>query len=107
MTSRSRPPGGARVRSPERVGGPHRAELSDVASGRPWRPATARQLDVLAAYVACSGSISHAADLVGIRPSTAKRHLADLRAKWGLSTEQLIYVGRAAGWLVVLSLESL
>jgi hypothetical protein len=47
------------------------------------------------------------ADLVGIRPSTAKRHLADLRAKSGLSTEQLIYVGRAAGWLVVPSLESL
>ena len=70
------------------------------------RPATARQLDVLAAYVASGGSIPDAADLVGIRPSTAKRHLADLRAKSGLSTEQLIYVGRAAGWLVVPSLES-
>jgi len=65
-----------------------------------------RQLDVLAAYVAVGGSIPDAADLVGIRPSTAKRHLADLRAKSGLSTEQLIYVGRAAGWLVVPSLES-
>jgi predicted ArsR family transcriptional regulator len=63
-------------------------------------------LDVLAAYVASGGSIADAADLVGIRPSTAKRHLADLRAKWGLSTEQLIYLGRAAGWLVVPSLES-
>ena len=69
--------------------------------------ATPRQLDVLAAYVAAGGSIPDAAELVGIRPSTAKRHLADLRAKWGLSTEQLIYVGRAAGWLVVPSLESL
>ena len=51
------------------------------------------------------GSVPDAAELVGIRPSTVKRHLADLRAKSGLSTEQLIYVGRAAGWLVVASLE--
>ena len=46
-----------------------------------------------------------AAELVGIRPSTVKRHLADLRARSGLSTEQLIYRGRAEGWLVVSSLE--
>jgi len=70
------------------------------------RPATARQLDVLAAYVTAGGSVPDAADLVGIRPSTAKGHLADLRAKSGLSTEQLIYVGRAAGWLLVPSLDS-
>jgi DNA-binding CsgD family transcriptional regulator len=76
-----------------------------VAGRRPSRLATARQLDVLAAYVASGGSIPDAADLVGIRPSTAKRHLADMRAKLGLSTEQLIYVGAAAGWLVVPSLE--
>ena len=68
-------------------------------------PATSRQLDVLAAYVKAGGSILGAAALVAIRPSTAKRHLADLRAISGLSTEQLIYVGRAAGWLVVPSLE--
>jgi predicted ArsR family transcriptional regulator len=68
--------------------------------------ATPRQRDVLAAYVTAGGSVPGAAELVGIRPSTAKRHLADLRAKSGLSTEQLIYVGRAAGWLVVPSLES-
>ena len=68
--------------------------------------ATPRQMDVLAAYVASGGSIPDAADLVGIRPSTAKRHLADLRARSGLTTEQLIYVGRAAGWLLVPSLES-
>jgi predicted ArsR family transcriptional regulator len=48
---------------------------------------------VLAAYVEAGGSISAAAFAVGIRPSTAKRHLADLRAKSGLSTEQLIYAG--------------
>jgi hypothetical protein len=35
----------------------------------------------------------------------AKRHLADLRARSGLSTEQLIYRGRADGWLVVGELE--
>jgi len=67
--------------------------------------ATQRQIDVLAAYVAVGGSITDAADLVGIRPSTVKRHLADLRARSGLSTEQLIYVGGAGGWLVVPSLE--
>ena len=68
------------------------------------RPVTQRQLDVLAAFVA-AGSVSDAAELVGIRPSTAKRHLADLRARSGLTTEQLIYSGRAEGWLVVPSLE--
>jgi len=67
--------------------------------------ATQRQMDVLAAYVAAGGSVQDAAELVGIRPSTVKRHLADLRARSGLSTEQLIYVGRAAGWLEVPSLE--
>jgi len=67
--------------------------------------ATRRQMDVLAAYVAAGGSVPDAAKLVGIRPSTVKRHLADLRARSGLTTEQLIYSGRATGWLVVPSLE--
>ena len=67
--------------------------------------ATPRQMDVLAAYVAAGGSVQDAAALLGIRPSTAKRHLADLRARLGLTTEQLIYAGRAGGWLVVPSLE--
>jgi len=49
--------------------------------------------------------MAHAAELVGIRPSTVKRHLADLRARSGLTTEQLIYSGRAEGWLTVPSLE--
>ncbi len=69
------------------------------------RTPTARQVDVLAAFVAAGGSVAEAAELVGIRLSTAKRHLADLRAKSGLTTEQLIYAGRAAGWLVVPSLK--
>jgi hypothetical protein len=67
--------------------------------------ATRRQLDVLAAYVEAGGSVSSAAARAGVRPSTAKRHLADLRARTGLTTEQLIYVGRAAGWLVIETLE--
>jgi len=67
--------------------------------------ATQRQMDVLSAYVAAGGSVQDAAELVGIQPSTVKRHLADLRARSGLTTEQLIYAGRAAGWLVVVSLE--
>ncbi|HLX35892.1 MAG TPA: hypothetical protein VKR30_11710 [Candidatus Limnocylindrales bacterium] len=67
--------------------------------------ATQRQMDVLAAFVVAGGSVSVAANLVGIQPSTVKRHLADLRARSGLTTEQLIYAGRAAGWLVVPALE--
>lgn len=69
------------------------------------RTPTVRQVDVLAAFVAAGGSIPEAAVLVGLRPSTAKRHLADLRARSGLTTEQLIYRGRAEGWLVVAGLE--
>lgn len=69
------------------------------------RTPTARQVDVLAAYVAAGGCVADAAEVVGIRPSTAKRHLADLRARSGLTTEQLIYRGRAEGWLAVPSLE--
>ncbi len=68
--------------------------------------ATQRQMDVLAAFVEAGGSVAEAAELVGIRPSTVKRHLADLRARSGLTTEQLIYVGRAGGWFLVPSLES-
>jgi hypothetical protein len=41
------------------------------------RPATQRPMDVLAAFVAAGGSVPDAAELVGIRPSTVKRHLAD------------------------------
>jgi hypothetical protein len=66
---------------------------------------TDRQVAVLAAFVAAGGSVPDAAARVGIRPSTAKRHLADLRARTGLTTRQLIYAGRAAGWLMVPALE--
>jgi predicted ArsR family transcriptional regulator len=76
-----------------------------VASQTPSWQATLRQREVLAAYVTARGSVPGAAELVGIRPGTAKRHLADLRARSGLTTEQLIYAGRAAGWLIVPSLE--
>ncbi len=38
-------------------------------------------LEVLAAFVAAGGSVSAAARVVGIRPSTAKRHLADLTTR--------------------------
>jgi hypothetical protein len=69
------------------------------------RTPTARQVDILAAFVAAGGSVADAAARVGVRPSTAKRHLADLRARSGLTTEQLIYRGRAEGWLVVESLK--
>ncbi|MEX1171738.1 MAG: hypothetical protein WEG56_03900 [Chloroflexota bacterium] len=75
--------------------------LRGVQSPQP----TQRQMDVLAAYVAAGGSISKAARILGIRPSTTKRHLADLRARSGLTTEQLIYAGRAAGWIRVQHLE--
>ncbi len=52
------------------------------------RTPTARQVDVLAAFVAAGGSVADAAEAVGARPSTAKRHLADLRARSGLTTVQ-------------------
>ena len=68
------------------------------------RRATPCQLKALAAYVS-AGSVAGAARLLEIRPSTVKRHLADLRARSGLTTDQLIYTGRAAGWLVVPNLE--
>ena len=67
--------------------------------------ATQRQMDVLAAYVAAGGSVQDAAKLVGIPTEHVKRHLADPRARSGLTTEQLIYRGRAEGWLMVPSLE--
>jgi len=67
--------------------------------------ATPAQMKALAAYVAVGGSVSDAAELVGIQPSTVKRHLADLRLRMGLTTEQLIYRGRAEGWLLVPGLE--
>jgi hypothetical protein len=67
--------------------------------------ATPAQKRALAAYVCAGGSAAVAADLIGIRPSTLKRHLADLRARSGRTTEQLIYIGRATGWLLVPGLE--
>ena len=69
------------------------------------RTPTARQVDVLAAFVAAGDSVPEAAARAGVRPSTVKRHLANMRARSGLTTEQLIYKGRAEGWLVVPSLE--
>jgi hypothetical protein len=42
---------------------------------------------------------------MGMQPVHHQRHLADLRAKSGLTTVELIYAGRAAGWLDVPSLE--
>ena len=73
--------------------------------GAPSPTATQHQMDVLAAFVAGGGSMVVAAELVGIQPSTVKRHLADLRARSGLTPDQLIDAARAAGWLVVPALE--
>jgi hypothetical protein len=69
------------------------------------RQATHRQVDILGASVEAGGSVTGPAELLDIRPSTVKRHLADLRAKSHLTTQQLIYRGRAQGWLLVPSLE--
>jgi hypothetical protein len=55
--------------------------------------ATRRQTDVLAAYVAAGGSVTDAAELVGVRPITVRSHLAGLRARSGLTTAQLVYPG--------------
>jgi hypothetical protein len=69
------------------------------------RSRTPAQTKALAAFVSAGGSVVRAAAMLGIKPSTVKRQLADLRARSGLTTEQLIYRGRAEGWLVVPSLE--
>ena len=79
--------------------------FSAAVGVRAHQLATTRQREALVAYVATGGSIVQAANLMGVRPSTMKRHLADLRARSGLTTEQLIYVGRAHGWLAVPELE--
>lgn len=78
--------------------------LHHTARSAPWRP-TPRQIDALTAFVAAGGSVAGAAKLFGIKPGTIKRHLADVRAKSGLTTDQLIYIGAATGWLVVQSLQ--
>lgn len=77
-----------------------------------WQPAvrqppraTERRCEALATYVVTGGSMARTAAILGISRSTAKRHLADLRARFGLSTEQLIYVGRSGGWLQIPSFE--
>ena len=69
------------------------------------RPATQRQMAVLAAFVAAGGSVQDAAQLVGIRPSTVKRHLAtsghDLASRqWNWSMPDGLVVG---SWSRVLS----
>jgi len=69
------------------------------------RSRTPAQTKALAAFVFAGGSVVDAAAMLGIQPSTVNRHVADLRARSGLTTEQLIYAGRAAGWLVVPGLE--
>ena len=86
-----------------------RGEAAGVRDGylRGALPSTATPAHTKApaAYVAVGGSVPEAAMHLGSRPSTVKRHLADLRARSGPTTEQLIYAGRAAGWLLVASLE--
>ena len=99
--TRSRSRGGMKVAGRGEAGGVRDEQLR----GEPSHRATPRQIQALAAFVAAGGSVAAAAELVGVQPSTMKRHLADLRARSGLTTEQLIYAGRAAGWLVVETLE--
>ena len=72
--------------------------------GRLSPQATQRQMDVLAAYVAGGGSVQDAAGLVGIRPSTVKRHLADLRARSGLTTKARAVPAPAAALVHALAL---
>lgn len=51
----------------------------------PGEPLVASRLTSSPPCVAAGGSVSDAAAGVGIRPSTAKRHLADLRAVGGMT----------------------
>lgn len=66
-------------RSPARATDREIAVVAAVLRGSLPKTPTARQVDVLAAFVAAGGSVADAAARVGVRPSTAKRHLADLR----------------------------
>jgi hypothetical protein len=77
-----------------------------VKSLRPRDPAPGPRRTSTISEWCCYSRPPDATELVNIQPSTVKRHLADLRARSGLTTEQLIYAGRAEGWLVVPSLES-
>jgi DNA-binding CsgD family transcriptional regulator len=61
----------------------------------PAQSGTQRQLDVLAAYVAAGESVRHAAAQLGISPSTATGHVADLRARPGLTKDALSFHGGA------------
>ena len=89
-------------------GSPRRRGIGRERRVSAWQTPVDRDsgpVKALAAYVAVGGSVPEAARRVGSRPRTVKRHLADLRARSGLTTEQLIYVATAAGRLVVPSLE--
>ena len=56
-------------------GGREASSMKDgYLRGSLTRPATQRQMDVLAAFVAAGGSVQDAAELVGIHPSTVKCH---------------------------------
>ena len=82
----------------------NRREAREAARlGRPRRDSS--QVAALVAYLAVGGSMSEGAARLHLSPSTVKRHLADLRARYGLTTEQQIYQGRAKGRLMVPSLE--
>ena len=69
------------------------------------RPATGRQLDVLAAFVAAGGCVPDAAARVWHTAELGQAARRGPALRSGLTTEQLIYGGRAGGWLVVPSLE--
>ena len=70
--------------------------LSSVArSARPFHPALSRGVPESRARFPGQHRIEEA----------GSKLIADLRARSGLTTEQLIYAGRAGGWLVVPSLE--
>jgi hypothetical protein len=106
--------GGSEANNAALVGPGSRDRTAPTTSSR--RPSSARRSSSLPGSSSGSGlaqpssrstrpSSSTPAARVGVRPSTAKRHLADLRARSGRSTEQLICRGRAEGWLVVPGLE--
>ena len=76
---------------------PRRSMRHGYLRGALVRTPTARQVAILAAFIATAGSVADAAELMGIRPHTAKRHLADLRARSGLTTGgSVMTVGHAA-----------
>lgn len=67
---------------------------------RPYVRPTARQRELLAAYVE-EGTQAGAADRLGLTSSGFSTAMAKIRRRTGMTTVQTVYFGLRDGWLVV------